>query len=236
MSQDELKLQVALAAIEHIRPLLDPGAAVGIGTGSTVDIFIDALAAEKHRFVGAVPSSERSAQRLRSHGIELVDLNSIESLPVYVDGADEVTRQLSMIKGGGGALVREKIVAAVAEQFLCIADASKLVATLGKYPLPVEVIPIAYAYVRRRLLALPQRPRESVEVNLRTAGSAGSEPMVTDNGNYILDVRGLKLDDPVGAEAEINSIVGVVASGLFAARGADLLLLGTEDGVKTIQR
>lgn len=226
MNQDELKQAVAVAAIEHVRPFFDQGAVLGIGTGSTADLFIDALAPFKDRFAAAVASSERSAQRLARHGIKVVDLNDVTALPVYVDGADEVTPRLAMVKGGGGALTREKIVAAVAQRFVCIADASKLVEVMGKFPLPVEVIPMARAQVARRLVALGGTP------HLRSV--ADGTPYMTDNGNVILDVHGLAITDPVALETELDGVVGVVTCGLFARRGADVLLLGTADGVKTL--
>jgi len=217
--QDELKQEIAREAMRHVVP----GAVVGVGTGSTTDFFIDALAALRGKIPGAVASSERSAARLRSHGIPVLDLNDVSDLPVYVDGADEIDRNLAMIKGGGGALTREKIVAAVAAKFVCIADQSKLVDTLGRYPLPIEVIPMARAHVVRQIERLGGEPR------LR-AGFA------TDNGNVILDVHGLRISDPRALESELNDIVGVVANGLFARRGADVLLLGTEEGVKRMAR
>lgn len=216
MTQDELKQQVANAALAYVVE----GAYVGVGTGSTANFFIDGLAAFKSRIKGAVASSERTAERLRAHGIPVVDLNSIDDLPVYVDGADEVNAALHMVKGGGGALTREKIVAAVARQFVCIADGSKLVPTLGKFPLPIEVIPMAQAQVVRALKALGGMPQ------LR-------EGFVTDNGNIILDVHGLAITDPPALETALNQIVGVVTNGLFALRAADVLLLGTSDGVQT---
>ena len=219
MTQDELKAAVARAAIDH----LVPGAIVGVGSGTTADRFIDELARVKGRFPGAVASSERSAARLRSHGIDVLDLNDVDELAVYVDGADEVTERLAMIKGGGGALTREKIVAAVARTFVCIADESKLVATLGRFPLPVEVIPMARAYVTREIAKLGGEPR------LRAG-------FTTDNGNVILDVAGLAIPDPAALETALNNIVGVVTNGLFARRGADVLLLGTAAGVRTFRR
>ncbi|MCB1907128.1 MAG: ribose-5-phosphate isomerase RpiA [Rhodocyclaceae bacterium] len=215
MDQDELKRAAALAALEFV---VD-GEVVGVGTGSTANHFIDGLATIKQRIRGAVASSEASATRLAGHGIRLLDLNDVERMPVYVDGADEIDPGLSMIKGGGGALTREKIVAAVAERFVCICDASKRVRHLGKYPLPVEVIPMARAHVARRLSALGGEPR------LR-------EGFVTDNGNQILDVHGLTIDDPVALEAEIDHVAGVVSNGLFAIRGADVLLMAAADGVE----
>ena len=219
MTQDELKQQVALKALEYVVE----GAIIGVGTGSTANFFIDGLATMKDRILGAVPSSEASARRLAGHGIKLFDLNDIEELPVYVDGADEIDASLAMIKGGGGAQTREKIVAAVARQFVCICDASKKVAQLGRFPLPVEVIPMARAQAARELAALGGRPV------LR-------EGFVTDNGNLILDVHGLQIADPVALETRIDGIVGVVTNGLFAKRGADVLLLATPTGVETHQR
>jgi ribose 5-phosphate isomerase A len=218
-TQDELKRAVARAAVRFV----PDGEIIGVGTGSTADFFIDELAGMKDRIAGAVASSERSAARLARHGIRLYDLNDVESLPVYVDGADEVDSGFSMIKGGGGALTREKIVAAVARSFVCIADHTKLVPTLGRFPLPVEVIPMARSHVGRELAKLGGEPRVR----------AG---FVTDNGNVIIDVVGLSITDPVGVEHRINGIVGVVTNGLFAARGADVLLLGTPDGVTEQRR
>ncbi|WP_027965696.1 ribose-5-phosphate isomerase RpiA [Halomonas halocynthiae] len=221
MTQDELKDAVAAAAIDEIRPLLGRDVVIGIGTGSTANCFIDRLAALQGEFRGAVASSEASAQRLVSHGIDVFELNEIGTLPVYVDGADEVNAHLHMIKGGGAALTREKIVAACAQRFICIADASKRVERLGNFPLPVEVIPMARSYVARELAQL------------------GAEPVyrmgtLTDNGNQILDCYDFAISDPLTMEARINAIVGVVTNGLFAARGADLLLLGSKDGVEKI--
>jgi len=217
MNQDELKRAVAREALKHVVA----GAVLGVGTGSTADCFIDELAALKGSIAGAVASSERSAARLRKHGIRVLDLNDVDDIPVYVDGADEITDHLHMIKGGGGALTREKIVAAVAKKFVCIADESKLVAVLGGFPLPVEVIAMARAYVARELAKLGGQPR------LR-------EGFATDNGNVILDVSGLRIVDPEALETAINNITGVVTSGLFARRGADVLLLGTSSGVRII--
>jgi len=219
MTQDELKKAVATAAVECVVP----GQVLGVGTGSTVDFFIDALGAARVPVSAAVSSSERSTRRLRDCGIRVVDLNEVEEIAVYVDGADEIDAGFSMIKGGGGALTREKIVAAVARKFVCIADGSKLVERLGRFPLPVEVIPMASAYVTRELAKLDGRPQ------LRAG-------FVTDNGNLILDVHGLVIDDPVALEARIERIVGVVSCGLFAARGADVLLLGTPEGVRQTRR
>jgi ribose 5-phosphate isomerase A len=219
MTQDELKQASARAAIGHVVE----DAIVGVGTGSTANFFIDELARMKGRIRGAVASSEASAKRLAAHGIPVLDLNQVEDLPVYVDGADEITPALAMIKGGGGALTREKIVAAVARKFVCVADESKLVERLGRFPLPVEVIPMARAYVARELAALGGRPQ------LR-------EGFVTDNGNLILDVHGLSIPDPPALEQRLNDIVGVVTNGLFARRPADVLLLAAPEGVRTIGR
>ena len=221
MTQDELKQAVARAAADYVASLVAEDAVIGVGTGSTANCFIDALAALKGRFRGAVASSEATASRLKGHGITVLDLNEVTTMPVYVDGADEVTPKLHMIKGGGGALTREKIVAAVAERFVCIADGSKLVQVLGKFPLPLEVIPMARAQVARELTKLGGTPK------LR-------EGFLTDNGNIILDVHGLTIADPVELETSLNQIVGVVTNGLFARRGADVLLLGTPDGVKRL--
>ncbi len=218
MTQDELKLAVAREALRHIVE----DAVVGVGTGSTANFFIDELAKIKGRVRGAVASSDRSAERLRGHGVRLFDLNGVDELPVYIDGADEITEHLAMIKGGGGALTREKIVAAVAKKFVCIADESKLVSVLGKFPLPVEVIPMARSYVARELVKLGGQP------TLR-------ENFTTDNGNVVLDVRGLSILDPAALESTLNNIVGVVSNGLFARRGADVLLLGTAAGVRVMR-
>ena len=216
MTQDQLKEAVARAAIAHVVP----DAIVGVGTGSTANFFIDALAEMKDRIPGAVASSEATKKRLEGHGIKVLDLNDVSEIPVYVDGADEVNARLDMIKGGGGALTREKIVAAVATKFVCIADGSKKVEVMGKFPLPVEVIPMAREHVARQLAKLGGTPK------LRAG-------FTTDNGNVILDVHGLAITDAPALEAEINQIVGVVTNGLFAMRGADVLLLGTPDGVKS---
>ncbi|RIX43034.1 MAG: ribose-5-phosphate isomerase RpiA [Rhodocyclales bacterium GT-UBC] len=221
MTQDELKQAVAQAAADYVAKTAPAGSIIGVGTGSTANFFIDALAPLKDRYKGAVASSEATRKRLESHGITVLDLNDVDDIPVYVDGADEIDAGLNMIKGGGGALTREKIVAAVAKSFVCIADGSKLVDTMGKFPLPVEVIPMSCAYVARELAKLGGTPV------LR-------EGFVTDNGNLILDVKGLSITDPKGLEASINQITGVVTNGLFALRPANLLLLGTAEGVKTI--
>ena len=217
--QDARKQAVAKAALAYV----EDDSIVGVGTGSTADFFIDALAGIKGRIAGAVASSEKTAARLRQHGIRVVELNSVSELTVYVDGADEITEHMAMIKGGGGALTREKIVAAVAQRFVCIADASKLVPVLGKFPLPVEVIPMAQSYVGRQMVKLGGMPR------LRQGFS-------TDNGNLIIDVHGLSIVDPVALESRINNIAGVVTVGLFAQRPADVLLLGGADGVRTLRR
>ena len=197
------------------------GAIIGVGTGSTANFFIDALADLKDRIGGTVASSEATRMRLEGHGIPVFDLNEVIEMPIYVDGADEIDGGLNMIKGGGGALTREKIVAAVATTFVCICDASKLVETMGKFPLPVEVIPMARAHVARELAKLGGRPQER----------AG---FITDNGNIILDVHGLQITDPKALEAQINQITGVVTNGLFAVRPANVLLLGTAEGVRTL--
>jgi ribose 5-phosphate isomerase A len=219
MNQDDLKQAVAREAIRYV---VDD-AVIGVGSGSTADFFINELGKLKNRIAGAVASSEKTAERLKRHGIRLFDLNGVDELPVYVDGADEITEHLAMIKGGGGALTREKIVAAVAKRFVCIADESKLVPVLGKFPLPVEVIPMARAYVGRQMVRLGGQPR------LR-------EGFTTDNGNMVLDVWGLSILNPVELETAINNVTGVVTNGLFARRGADVLLLGTQSGVKTMAR
>lgn len=217
MTQDEQKRAVAQAAIQHVLA----GSIVGVGTGSTANYFIDELAKIKHKIKGAVASSEATAQRLKGHGIEVMDLNSVNDLPLYIDGADEVTEHLHMIKGGGGALTREKIVASVARKFVCVADQSKLVDILGEFPLPVEVVPMARSYVAREISRIGGQPM------LR-------QGFTTDNGNVILDVRGLKILNPVELETALNQITGVVTNGLFARRCADVLLLGTDSGVRTI--
>jgi ribose 5-phosphate isomerase A len=224
MTQDELKAQVAQAAAEYVKNEVPAGAVLGVGTGSTANLFIDAIAAFKERFAGAVSSSEASTRRLQQHGVKVLDLNDVDHIPVYVDGADEIDGSGAMIKGGGGALTREKIVASVAARFVCIADGSKLVQTMGNFPLPVEVIPMARAAVARKLAALGGQPR------LRMTAEGGIYK--TDNGNVILDVAGLQIADPRGLEETINHLPGVVTVGLFALRGADVLLLGTQDGVK----
>ncbi len=217
MTQDELKQAVARAALAYVVE----GKIVGVGTGSTARMFIDALAEMKDKITGAVASSEDTKQRLEAHGIRVFDLNEVTELPVYIDGADEINAEMHMIKGGGAALTREKIVSAVADKFICICDESKYVPVLGKFPLPVEVIPMAWTYVQRELTKL--------------GGTAVlREGVVTDNGNLILDIKGLQITDPVDLEAKINQIVGVVTNGLFAKRPADVCLLGTPSGVRSL--
>ena len=217
MTQDEQKQMVAREALRYVVE----DAWLGVGTGSTANFFIDALAKSRLRIKGAVASSVKTAERLKSHGIDVDELNNVGDIPVYVDGADEVTPAGAMIKGGGGALTREKIVAAVARKFVCIADASKKVDVLGKFPLPIEVIPMARSYVARELVKLGGHP-------------AWRMGFTTDNGNLILDVEGLTIVDPVAMEDRINALAGVVTVGLFARRGADVILLGGPDGVETI--
>lgn len=218
MTQDELKQAVAKAALEYVVP----GTIIGVGTGSTANFFIDQLATIKHKIEGTVASSNASAERLKKHGIPVMDLNSVNEISVYVDGADESNRQLHLIKGGGGALTREKIVAAASKRFVCIADESKLVDVLGKFPLPVEVIPMARSYVAREIAKLGGQPV------LR-------EGFTTDNGNIILDVHNLRIMEPVKLEDTLNQLTGVVTNGLFARRPADILLLGTKTGVQTLK-
>lgn len=218
MTQDEMKQAVAKAAIEYV----EAGTIVGVGTGSTANFFIDELATIKHKIEGTVASSEASAERLKGHGIEVFDLNSVSEIAVYVDGADESNKYLHLIKGGGGALTREKIVAAASKKFVCIADESKLVDVMGKFPLPIEVIPMARSLVAREIIK-----------------QIGGEPVLregftTDNGNIILDVHNLEIMEPTKIEQILNNITGVVTNGLFAIKPADVLLLGTPDGVKTI--
>lgn len=217
MTQDEMKKAVARAALEYVKP----DTIVGIGTGSTANYFIDFLAEIKHKIAGTVASSEASAQRLRKHGIEVFDLNNVSTIEVYVDGADETNRYHHLIKGGGGALTREKIVAAVAKQFVCIVDETKVVDVLGKFPLPVEVIPMARSHVARELAKLGGDP-------------VYREGFVTDNGNVILDVHNLSIMEPVKLEQILNNITGVVTNGLFAMRPADVVLVGTPNGVTTL--
>ncbi len=218
MTQDELKKAVGWAALEYVKP----GTIVGVGTGSTASHFIDALATMKGQIEGAVSSSEASTAKLKSYGIPVFDCNEVDSLDIYVDGADEINHQMQMIKGGGAALTREKIIAAVAKTFVCIVDESKQVDVLGKFPLPVEVIPMARSYAARELVKLGGLPEYR-------------ENVVTDNGNVILDVYNLTILNPIELENKINSIAGVVTVGLFANRGADIVLMGTSEGVKTIK-
>lgn len=217
MTQDDKKKAVAQAALKYI----EEGAIVGVGTGSTVDFFIQALATVKHTIQGAVSSSDASTKQLKAMGIEVFDLNSVGTFDIYVDGADEITEHKHMIKGGGAALTREKIVAAVADKFICIIDDTKQVPVLGRFPLPVEVIPMARSYVAREIVKLGGDP-------------AYRQGVVTDNGNVILDVHNMNILNPVELEKQLNAIVGVVTNGLFAHRGADLVLMGTDNGVETI--
>jgi len=217
MSQEELKKAVAEAALEYV----EVGTVIGVGTGSTANYFVDALATIKHKIDGTVASSSATSERLKSHGIPVLELNDVDELSVYVDGADEANHYLQLIKGGGGALTREKIVAATSRKFVCIADKSKLVDKLGEFPLPVEVIPMARSYVAREIVKLGGAPI------LR-------QGFTTDNGNVILDVRNLEILDAVELETMLNNIAGVVTNGIFARRPADVLLLGTEEGIKTI--
>jgi ribose 5-phosphate isomerase A len=216
MNQDEMKKLAAEAALSYVE-----GGIVGVGTGSTVNHFIDFLATVKGRIDGAVSSSEVSTERMKAHGIPVYDLNSVGGLSIYVDGADESNRRLQLIKGGGGALTREKIVAGASEKFVCIADESKLVDVLGKFPLPVEVIPMARSYVARELVKLGGTP-------------VWREGFVTDNGNVILDVEGLEITQPEELEQTVNNLAGVVTVGIFALRPADVLILGTPEGARTV--
>ena len=219
MTQDELKKAVGWAALEYVQP----GTIVGVGTGSTAAHFIDALGTIKHQIDGAVSSSEASTLKLKALGIPVFDLNEVDSLAIYVDGADEINPQMEMIKGGGAALTREKIIAAVAKKFICIADASKEVDVLGRFPLPVEVIPMARSFVARELVKLGGLPEYRQQV-------------ITDNGNIILDVHNLRIMEPIALEQAINALPGVVTVGLFAARGADVALIGGPNGVRTIEK
>ena len=221
MTQDELKQAVADAALAYIKPKLEDDTVLGIGTGSTANLFIDALGAISGQINATVASSEASAERLKSHGIPVYDLNAVDQVDFYIDGADESNRALQLIKGGGAALTREKIVTAVAKEFICIADESKLVGTLGAFPLPVEVIPMARSHVARELVKLGGDP-------------VYREGVVTDNGNVILDVHNFSIPHPLAPEAKINGITGVVTNGLFALKPADVLLLGTATGVETL--
>ena len=221
MTKDELKRAVAQAAFEHVESMLDDDTIVGVGTGSTANFFIEELGKISHKLNGTVASSEESARRLKEHNIPVFDLNAVGEVSVYVDGADEANDHLQLIKGGGGALTREKIIAAASKEFICIADDSKLVSTLGKFPLPVEVIPMARSYVARQIVKLGGDP-------------VYRENCVTDNSNHIIDVFNLEILNPRKLEYDLNQITGVVASGLFANRGADRLLLGSITGVKTL--
>ena len=223
MTQDELKQAVAKAAVDYILPMLESDTVVGVGTGSTANFFIDELAKYKHDFDGTVASSEASAERLKKNGIPVYDLNSVDEIRVYVDGADETNEHLHLIKGGGAALTREKIVAACSTEFVCIADDSKLVGVLGDFPLPVEIIPMARGHVARELVKLGGDP-------------VYREGVITDNGNHILDVYNLEILDPTALEKRIDNIVGVVTNGLFAKRSADVVLLATKSGIKTLKR
>jgi ribose 5-phosphate isomerase A len=223
MTQDELKQAVARAALDHVAPRLDRDSVIGVGTGSTANFFIDYLAEVRNDFDGAVASSEATAERLKQHGIPVYDLNTVSELEFYVDGADEANDNLELIKGGGAALTREKIVAAVAKTFVCIADESKRVDILGAFPLPVEVIPMARSHVGRQIVKLGGDP-------------VYREGVTTDNGNIIIDIHNMDLSRPIDVEERLNQIVGVVTNGLFARRPADVLLLGTADGVRTIRR
>lgn len=223
LSQDQLKQAVARAALDHIKPKLDSDSVIGIGTGSTANYFIDYLAEIKADVYATVASSEASAERLKGHGIPVYDLNTVNEISFYIDGADESDHQLNLIKGGGAALTREKIVAACAKEFICIADESKLVNTLGQFPLPVEVIPMARSHVARELVKLGGDP-------------VYREGVVTDNGNIIIDVFNFMIDKPSTTEQAINNIVGVVTNGLFAERPADILLLATQQGVQKINK
>lgn len=223
LDQNELKRNVAAAAAEYALECLRPDSVLGVGTGSTVDLFIDAIAPHRDRFRAAVSSSERSTRRMQDLGIKVLDLNEVTEMPIYVDGADEVDGELNMIKGGGGAHTREKVVASVADRYICIVDESKLVKRLGAFPLPVEVIPMARSSVARKLEAMGGRP-------------ALREGFITDNGGEILDVAGLDIDDPARYESLINDIPGVIGCGLFALSGADLVLLSTQAGVRRIER
>lgn len=215
--QDQLKQQAAQAALEYV----ESGSIVGVGTGSTVNFFIDGLAGIKHKIEGAVSSSEASTQRLRAHGIEVFDLNSVSDVPVYVDGADETNAHLQLIKGGGGALTREKIIAHLAKKFVCVADETKMVPRLGSFPLPIEVIPMARSMIARELVKLGGQP-------------VYRDGFVTDNGNQILDVHNLEIMEPAKLEAELNNLPGIVTVGLFAIRPADVLILGTANGIRTL--
>lgn len=223
MNQDELKKAVAQAALDYIKPHLDQDSIIGVGTGSTANCFIDLLATICDDFDGAVASSDATAERLKSHGIPVYDLNNVATLEFYVDGADETNERLELIKGGGGALTREKVVAAVAKTFICIADESKMVGILGNFPLPVEVLPMARSHVGREIVRLGGDP-------------VYRDGFTTDNGNIILDIHNMDISRPIVLEEKLNNVAGIVTNGLFARRPADLLLLGTKDGVKSTPR
>lgn len=222
MNQDQLKMAVGQAAVDYIQPHLEEDSIIGVGTGSTANCFVDALAKIKHLFDGAVASSEATAERLKGHGIPVYDLNGVNQLEFYIDGADEINDHLQCIKGGGAALTREKIVAASSKEFICIADDSKLVSILGTFPLPVEVIPMARSYVAREIVALGGDP-------------VYRQGVLTDNGNVILDIHNMKIESATKLEERLNNVVGVVTNGLFACRAADVFLMGTQDGVKTLK-
>lgn len=223
MNQDELKQAVAQAALDYIKPHLEKDSIIGVGTGSTANCFIDLLASVRDDFDGAVASSDATAERLKSHGIPVYDLNNVATLEFYIDGADETNERLELIKGGGGALTREKIVAAVAKTFICIADESKKVDILGDFPLPVEVLPMARSHVGREIVRLGGDP-------------VYRDGFTTDNGNIILDIHHMDISRPIVVEEKLNNVVGIVTNGLFARRPADLLLLGTKNGVKSFPR
>lgn len=222
MTQDELKQAVAIAAFERIQPYLNEDSVIGIGTGSTANLFIDCLAGVKHKVAATVASSEASSRRLKEHGIPVYELNSVDEVSVYIDGADEANEYLQLIKGGGAALTREKIIAAVAKEFICIADESKFVDVLGTFPLPVEVIPMARSHVGRQIVKLGGDP-------------VYREGVVTDNGNIIIDIYNMSITDPRKLESDLNQIVGVVTNGLFAQRPADVLLLSKQSGVAELR-
>ena len=221
-AQDQLKQQAAQAAFDYVKTHFKPGSVIGVGTGSTVNFFIDALAELKHDIEAAVSSSEASTERLKAQGIRVVDLNTVTEVPIYVDGADEIDAHLRMVKGGGAALTREKIIAAVAQTFVCIVDTSKQVGRLGRFPIPVEVIPMARSYVAREIVKLGGDP-------------VWREGVVTDNGNWIIDVHNFDILDPIHLEQQLNNIVGVVTNGLFAQRGADLAIVASANGVETVK-
>lgn len=220
--KNEQKQKAAEAALDYVKANLPQQAVIGVGTGSTVNFFIDALASIKHDIEAAVSSSEASTERLKQHGIRVVDLNSVSELPIYVDGADEIDEHMRMVKGGGAALTREKIVAAVADTFVCIVDSSKQVGRLGRFPIPVEVIPMARSYIAREIVKLGGDP-------------VWREGVTTDNGNWILDVHNFDIVDPIHLEQQLNNIVGVVTNGLFAQRGADVTIVASEAGIETLK-